>query len=778
MADLIPRRAWLGAALGATGFAVAMQSPAPSTQPPAMPGPRDAETYAWRRVAIGGGGFITGLAMDPTGATRVARADVYGAYIWRTDLDRWVQLVTSATMPEEDRVQDGMNEGVFEVAVAPSDPDRIYLAAKGRIYRSDDRGARFATLQRGEPFPLAFDANSEHRLSGPFLAVNPRDPSLLLFGTPADGLWRSADGGARWSQIASVPLSGVRDAGICVWFSPQAAGGHVWAMSPGYGVHVSDDAGETFRPLVPPQAIQPATLVRGDFAPDGTFFAVDAESRSAWRWREGTWSRLTGLPERRFVAVAVHPRGGQILVFDEGGRTYRSTDGGAAWVRLQHRSRVGPGDPPWLHVSNQSYFAMGMVLFDPVAADRLWVGAGTGVYAADLPPRGPLALTPPVLEWVSQTRGIEELVANDVVHPPGGAPLFAAWDFGIHRKESLDEFSRGFGPRERVLIAAQQLAWSPADPRVIVTNASDTRTDCCAEDGDAVMAGYSLDGGRRWTKFATLPQPPGTDASDPWRMSFGTISLASDDTRNIVWAPSHHRSPFYTRDRGASWHRVVLSGEVLPFTGSHSAHHFHRKTLAADPVLSGTFYLVHSGDGANPGLAGLWVTRDGGAEWERVFAGEIAPESQYSAKLRPVPGRSADLFFTSGVAGTGDTRLRRSTDGGKTWIALDGIRRVDDVGFGRPGPGSDEPTCFISGQVEGRYGIWRSTDGGAGWTMIGRFPVGTLDQVVVVAGDPDRFGRVYLGYKGSGWIHGAPAPCSAAPYAFPDAEECHGLRHA
>jgi hypothetical protein len=40
-----------------------------------------------------------------------------------------------------------------------------------------------------------------------------------------------------------------------------------------------------------------------------------------------------------------------------------------------------------------------------------------------------------------------------------------------------------------------------------VTNASDT-LKCCWQDGDAVMAGYSQDGGRTWSKFPSLPTPP------------------------------------------------------------------------------------------------------------------------------------------------------------------------------------------------------------------------------------------------------------------------------
>lgn len=785
---------WLGASVlsVATALILLFAEPLVRSEPPTLAvstaisptGPAPGETYAWRRVAIGGGGFITGYDADPSNTTRIIRADVYGAYIWHGDQDRWVQLVTSATMPELDRVQDGVNEGVFEIVVAPSDPNRIYMAVKGLVYRSDDRGASFVTSARSKPFPFAFDANSEFRHYGPFLAVSPNDPDLVLFGTPAEGLWRSADGGTSWQRIASVPngvdlrpaASGIQSPGTSIWFERRAHGvysGRILALVPGHGLYISVDGGQQFAPLSPLESPGPETVTRAVFAPDGTFFAVDLESRSLWRLRDDAWTDMTskvGSGPRRFAAVAVNPKDGHIFIFDEGGRPYRSRDGGETWQRLLHRARVGNGDPPWLRVSNQSYFATGQVLFDPVIPDRLWVCAGTGVYYTDVPDGAPQ------IEWISQTRGIEELVANDVIQPPKGPPLFAAWDFGVHVKDRLDRFSTGYGPKERVLIAVQQLDGSPADPQFIVTNASDTRTFCCSEDGDSVLAGYSRDGGRSWSRFASLPQPPGTDATDPWRMSFGTIAVSADDTRNIVWAPSFNRAPFFTKDRGTSWKRVIFSGEKLPETGSHIAYHYHRKTLAADRVVPGVFYLYHSGEGANAELAGLWATRDGGEHWSKVFNGEIAPQSGFSAKLRAVPGKAGHLFFTSGVAGDGDTRLRRSVDGGASWAVIADVDRVDDVGFGRAAAAASYPTIFISGRVSGRYGIWRSIDGASSWMQVGRFPVGTLDQVTVIAGDPTSFGRVYLGYKGSGFAYGEPASCNAAPYRFPAETDCHAVR--
>lgn len=776
---LVLALALLSAWMERTGAVAAPRTPAAASTAAA---PVGGETYQWKPVAIGGGGFITGLSASANGAGRVVRADVYGAYRWMAALDRWVQLVNSDSMPAALRVQDGGNEGVYEIVVAPSDPSRIYMAFKGSVYRSDNGGARFVeipVLPNGRK--LAFDANGQWRHYGALIAVSPSQPNLVFFGTPVDGFWRSADAGKTWSMVASVPkpaaATGAGDRpGYPVWIIPSGVAGkpdEVWVMAQGVGMLRSQDGGLRFEALCGNCRERPTNLRQGAVSAANSFIGVDDVGNKVWRYRAGQWQELTrasGLKPRTYASVAVDPASKQIYLFDEGGEVARSANEGDSWTNLGHRSEAGKGDPPWLRVSNQSYFATSQVRFDPVVAHRLWVAAGTGVFYADLHPAAN------EVRWISQSRGIEELVANDVIQPPGRAPLFAAWDFGIHVKPDLNAYSTTYGPKERVLIAAQQLDWSASAPDVIVTNASDTRTTCCSEDGDAVLAGFSLNAGRTWSKFPTLPQPPGTQAGDPWRMSFGTIAVSSGDSQNIVWQPTHNRAPFYTTNRGRSWQRVSLSGEVLPFTGSHAVYSYARKTLTADRVRSGVFYLYHAGETTNRALQGLWRTETGGASWQKVFKGEIAPLSQYSAKLRAVPGRAGHLFFTSGVAASPDNALRRSLDGGATWRSLPAVQRVDDIAFGKAAAGAAYPTIFVSAQVNGVYGIWRSIDDAASWQSVAAFPLGTLDQVTVLGADPDVFGRVYVGYKGSGWRYGEPAQCKAGAYVFPANSECFGVK--
>jgi len=727
--------------------------------------PVPGERYSWQPVAIGGGGSVTGFSSDVEGRTRVVRTDVYGAYIWRDQPGRWEQLVTARSMPAEDRWPGSMAEGVAEIVVAPHRPDRLYMALRGKVYRSDDRGRNWTRPAQGPDFH--FSPNGSHRFRGASLAISPDNPDLLFLGTQRQGLWRSTDGARSWQAVSAVPSSVARQgeapAPMLLWFAASAPGRRagnapLLIFSPGHGLYRSADGGRSFDPVGAGQGAAPLDLARGAFAPDGDFFAVSSSERSVYRLHQGKWRNLVA--ERRiaahgFVGIAIDPRSGRIIVVDDGGDAFASQDQGESWSALRHRARVGEGEPPWLRVTNISYFATGSLFYDPVLPDRLWAMTGAGPFYADC------AEGCRELVWTSAVRGIEELVASDVIQAPGRAPLFAALDFGIHLKENLDAFSTGYGPAERVLIAAQQIAWTPADPDFIVTNASDTRTFCCSQDGNAVMAGYSTDGGRNWHKFPTLPQPPGTQPGDPWRMAFGTIAVAANAPDNIVWAPGYDRAPFYTLDRGLSWHRVVFPGEVLPNSGSYPSIWVQRKTLAADRVLPGTFYFYHGGNAANPGLTGLWRTRDGGRTWEQTHKGRLSSRDGFGAKLRTVPGQAGHLFFTSAQPGQ-EENLLRSTDGGKHWARVERVGQADDIAFGKAAPGAAYPALYLSGKVDGRYGIWRSTDALASWQRIADFALDRLDQVVVMDADKDVFGRVYLGLMGSGWVYGEPAPCGTA----------------
>ncbi len=135
-----------------------------------------------------------------------------------------------------------------------------------------------------------------------------------------------------------------------------------------------------------------------------------------------------------------------------------------------------------------------------------------------------------------------------------------------------------------------------------------------------------------------------------------------------------------------------------------------------------------------------------------------------------MPGKAGNLFYTDGSIGGhdyqgpqqyGGSSLMRSTDGGATWAAVPGVSKVLAIGFGAPRPGTSTATIYLSGTVGTTYGIWRSTDDAASWTMIADYPY-VIDWVTTISGDADTFGLVYIGFLGSSFVHGKPGKSTEA----------------
>ena len=109
------------------GLACSAPAQSPASQPP------PSEPYVWRDVVIGGGGFVTGIIMDPhQKGLMYARTDVGGAYRWDDTAHRWMPITDWLGMA------DASLTGIESIAVDPNDPQRVYVAAG--IYERGQRG--------------------------------------------------------------------------------------------------------------------------------------------------------------------------------------------------------------------------------------------------------------------------------------------------------------------------------------------------------------------------------------------------------------------------------------------------------------------------------------------------------------------------------------------------------------------------------------------------------------------------------------------------------------
>ena len=121
--------------------------------------------------------------------------------------------------------------------------------------------------------------------------------------------------------------------------------------------------------------------------------------------------------------------------------------------------------------------------------------------------------------------------------------------------------------------------------------------------------------------------------------------------------------------------------------------------------------------------------------------------------FKAMPGIEGDVWLAGGAQGS-DYGLYHSTDSGATFTKLSNVDQADVVGFGKAAPGQNYMALYISAQVNGVRGIFRSNDTGATWVRINDDAHQYGRTNMCITGDPRTYGRVYVGTNGRGIVYG------------------------
>jgi photosystem II stability/assembly factor-like uncharacterized protein len=723
-------------------------SPVQSSNPPSNLGASDGHggtvvvdplpANNWKELKIGAGGWLTGIDIAPDN-TMVVRTDTYGAYIWNGT--QWQQLVTAASMPAAD-VGPGSGEGVYEIRIAPSNTNILYMEYLGNVYRSNDKGTTWTKTAFAH---VIEGPNDPYRMNGQKMAVDPNNPNVVYVGTPQDGLFVTSDGGASWQKISAVPVSAQDGSsqypGITgITFDPTSgvAGGKtnvIFASSYGHGVYETTNGGVSWTAL----SGGPSDVEYAAISSTGVYYAVGNNNSSVWKFTNGAWTQLNPDNSQGIHTVSIDPFNPlHIIVGTPGGNLNQSLDGGATWGGINWATHMSSTDIPWL-ANTEQYMSSGGMAFDQLVPNKLWAADGIGVWNTNVP-QNMIWNTP--VTWISQSAGIEQLVANEILVAPGGKPIIASWDRPFFYVGNPDSYPTAYGVgNPHPFSAGWSLDYASSNPNFIVG----------INDWWGIeQSGYSTDGGQTWHMFPNMPSFAGTTIG-------GTIAASSPT--DIVWAPANGVAPQYTKDGGVTWKSVVLPG-VSDWSGFDFAYYLYKQTVTADRVLPDTFYLYYNG---------VYKTTDGGDTWTKV-SGEVSPFSGFNSRIEAVPGEAGNLFFTGGPQGVpihpAGEGFYQSTDGGASWTAVPNVLEVSTFGFGAPATPGGYPSIYIVGYVNNVYGIWQSNDDARSWTMIGDYPNGNLDTIKTIAGDPNTYGQVYVGFMGSGYAYlsaAAATPTVAQP---------------
>ena len=245
----------------------------------------------------------------------------------------------------------GPESRIFCLACDPSNPDTIYAGAADGLWQSLDRGANFHHVES----PM-------NALEVWRIGVDPANSRTLYAGTRPAALFRSLDGGVRWTRLsAKFPATcpAVRVPRVTALTVDPTDSRVVWAGIEVDGVQLSIDGGETWRRVGPASGeldIHDIIVTnRGQVfvSTPGEVFSTDAEAK--------LWRPLLVQPHFRYPycrGLGLKTDDAEVLFVGTGeaavgatGAIQRSADGGVTWTRPELPSE--PNSPAWAFATHK-----------------------------------------------------------------------------------------------------------------------------------------------------------------------------------------------------------------------------------------------------------------------------------------------------------------------------------------------------------------------------------------------------------------------------------------
>ncbi len=235
---------------------------------------------------------------------------------------------------------------VGAVRIHPTNPDVVWVAATGDIFKRNDERGVFKTTDGGRTWRKVLYLNDQvGAMDVELQPGNPdvvyawmsrleRKPWTIISGGRDGGFYKSADGGETFTKIVGgLPAGLIGKGNLAVTAaSPQRIYALVEA-DPGGGMYRSDDAGVTWQALPSP----PAMIQRPFYYT--TLGADPTNADVVYGGAEGFWRSVDGgqtfqslrTPHGDNHDIWVNPNDGNIMIQSNDGGANVSTDGGRTW---------------------------------------------------------------------------------------------------------------------------------------------------------------------------------------------------------------------------------------------------------------------------------------------------------------------------------------------------------------------------------------------------------------------------------------------------------------
>lgn len=642
-------------------------------------------------------------------------------------------------------------QSIGRVVVHPRNPDVVWLAANGHLFGPNPERGVYKTSDGGKTWRkvLFVDDNT----GATDLVISPGNPNVLFAatytrrrtvwgfasGSAATGIWKSTDGGERWSRVTGGGLPNGTMGRIGLDIS-RSNPGVIYAQ-----IEVGPDK-EPAGAVRPPQAGGAAPApggAGGGFGQQNQ--PPDDKVSGVWRSTDGgrNWEFRSNENNRPmyYSQIRVDPND-ENTVYVGGSPASKSTDGGKTFRAMQGMGHVDH-HAIWIDPNNSRHVMYG----NDGSVDVTWDGGDTWEslrtwavgqsYHASADMRRPYFVCTGLQDngsWCgpSSVRG-GPVLAQDWYRVGGGDGFYTAVD--------------------------------PDDWMTMYSESQDGNVNRLDLRGAASTTIRPRPGGR----LLDSPQPgqgggpgaglrpnvvPEADAPVPVRFNWNTPLVLSSHSNTTVYIAGNRL--FISRDKGATWSMTqdltkAVNREDREILGMKGIMPSCSRLRAGACILSkndGVQSFSNSiSFGESPILPSvLWVgtddgniqvSQDGGATWTEV--GRNIPggtKEYYISRVEPSHVDIATAYVS--VTGHKSDDLRPyvyvTRDFGKTWTSLvNNLPAMGNVNTIRQDPRN--PSLLYAGT---EFGFYVSLDEGRNWKkfMTG-LPVVRIDDVLVHPRDHD-----------------------------------------
>jgi photosystem II stability/assembly factor-like uncharacterized protein len=626
------------------------------------------------------------------------------------------------------------SEHIQNILIDPRDSNVVYVSAIGPLWSAGGDRGLYKTTDGGKTWKAVLSISPDTGVTD--VAMDPKNPNVLyaaalqrrravgqlIGGGPESALYKTTDGGAKWTKLAKgLPTVEMGRIGIAInWKNPNRVYALVTAQRGQGGFFRSDDAGASWTrigrsvgggrggrgggregapPPPPPAACGP--IGAAPAAPPPPPPPAADTPQGGGRGQGPTDDCYRGGDPGYYNEIFVDGHDPE-TIWSPQTQVWRSTDGGKTWATVPMQG---------VHVDHHD------IVFDPTDKNHLIIGNDGGLYETydgmktwrhftNLPLSQFYRIsTDNAKPFYNVCGGMQD---NGSICGPSRTPNGRA---GIR---TSDWYNVGGGD-------GFQTRSDPEDPNIVYAESQQgnfSRLDLTTGErvnirqrlnqqlggGGRSGGGGGRGGGGRWHWDTPIVISPHAAR----RVYVAGERVYRSDDRGDTWAAI---SEDLTRNLDPT--KIPIMGKVWP-TDSVAFNEATTvlsaiTTLDESPLMEGLIYV-----GTHDGL--VQVTEDGGKSWRKIEKLPGLPEYTFVTDVFASPREVNTVFATFNNYQRGDYRpyVYKSTDRGVTWTAISGNL-----------PQRSGAWSIVQDHLRGdllfvglEFGVWFTVDGGAHWTQL------------------------------------------------------------